>query len=186
MIVFENKWETFEAFDFGSLITAEDCDRAKTDIQNIIASGNYFKNSPPYQTMENIFLRQDEHWMKFKMTFILSCFMYLKQEAKIKNIQAWSFMTSNKTQENRDTHWHTHQYANERTLSGLFYLHIPDDADKSTSGTEFAINGVDQPERWVSPVIDYHWLIYPGKTWHRPMPPQSSNNRFVIAADMIF
>jgi hypothetical protein len=186
MILFENKWESFEAFDFSSLITADDCIGAKDDIRQIIASGNYFKNSPPYQTNENVFLRQSESWMKFKMTFIISCFMYLKQEVKIKNIQSWSFMTSDKTQENRDTHWHTHQYDNERVLSGVFYLHIPNNADKATSGTEFAINGVDQPERWVSPVLDYHWFIYPGKTWHRPMPPQSSEDRFIIAADMIF
>ena len=112
--------------------------------------------------------------------------MYLKQEVKIKNIQSWSFMTSNQTQENRESLWHNHQLPNERTVSGIYYLHIPDDADLNTSGTEFAFDSPDQPNRWLGPVKPFNWLIYPGKTWHRPTPPQSSQNRFIIAADMIF
>lgn len=186
-VLFEHNWETFEAFDFSSLITETDKTLAIADIEQVIASGQYFKNSPPYQTNINIFNHPGEHWLKFRMSFTFSCFMYLKKEVKIEQIQSWSFMTSNKTQEDRDNLWHTHQYGNERTLSGIYYLEIPDDVqDRSLCGTEFAINGVKNPERWVGPVLDGQWFIYPGKTWHRPMPPQSSKNRFIIAADMIF
>jgi hypothetical protein len=112
--------------------------------------------------------------------------MYLKQEVKIEQVQSWSFMTSNQTVEDRDNLWHTHQYGSERTLSGIYYLHIPSDADPATSGTEFATHGMDSPNRWTSPVKNFSWMIYPGKTWHRPCPPQSSQDRFVIAADMVF
>ena len=185
MLVHNNGWETFEAFDFSSIITAEDQSLAMQDIKRVIDSGDYFKNSPPFQTNKNIFAQQGEHWLKFRMSFIFSCFMYLKQEAQIQQIQSWGYMTSKKSYEDPEIYWHTHQYGNEKTLSGIYYLHIPDDADKVTSGTEFALNGVDNPERWTSPVMDYHWFIYPGKTWHRPTMPQSNENRFVIAADMV-
>jgi hypothetical protein len=186
MIEFQNNWETVETFDFSNLITQEDQNAAIKDIEDIVASGKWFQTSPKYQTQENLFLRPDDHWMKFKMSFIMSCFMYLKKEVKIENIQSWSFMTSTQTVENRETLWHNHQLPDERTVSGIYYLHIPSDADLNTSGTEFAFNGPENPERWTGPVKQYNWLIYPGKTWHRPTPPQSSQNRFIIAADMLF
>jgi hypothetical protein len=186
-LLYQNGWETVENFDFSSLITAEDQQLAMQDIEQVIANGNYFKNSPPYQTNINIFNHPGEHWLKFRMSFTFSCFMYLKKEVKIDQIQSWSFMTSNATVENRDDLWHTHQYGTERALSGIWYLHIPDDVEDLTQcGTEFAVNGVDHPERWVSEPHSFSWIIYPGKLWHRPMPPQSSKNRFIIAADMIF
>lgn len=187
MIEYQNHWETYETFDFSSLITDSDQALCIKDIEDIIAEGKWFKTSPKYQTQENLFFRQSEHWLKLKHSFIFSCFMYLKQEVKINMIQSWSFMTSNQNVEtNRDLLWHNHQLPNERTVSGIFYLHIPSDADLNTSGTEFAPNGINDPERWTSPVKPFNWLIYPGKTWHRPTPPQSSQNRFIIAADMIF
>ena len=186
MIEYQHNWDTVESFDFSSLITQSDQDLAIKDIENIIDSGNWFKTSPKYQTQENLFVRQSEHWLKFKHSFIFSCFMYLKKEVKITNIQSWSFMTSNQTIENRESLWHNHQLPNERTVSGIYYLHIPSDADLNTSGTEFAFNTPEHPDRWIGPVKPCSWLIYPGKTWHRPTPPQSSQNRFIIAADMIF
>lgn len=184
-VVFQNGWETFETFDFSSTITAEDQELAKQDVIHLIKEGKYFKNSPPFQTDVNVFGLPGEHWLKFRMSFIFSCFMYLKEEAKIQQIQSWAYMTSKSSYEDPERYWHTHQYGNERTLSGIYYLHIPQDADKTTSGTELAYKGMDYPERWVSPVMDYHWFIYPGKTWHRPTVPQSDENRFVIAADMV-
>jgi len=42
-------------FDFSSVITQKDNDTAVGIITDIIASGNYFTNSPKYQTKENIF-----------------------------------------------------------------------------------------------------------------------------------
>jgi hypothetical protein len=186
-VLFENGWATFETFNFSSIINAQDQELAKTDIRQVISEGKYFTNSPKYQTNINIFNHPGDHWLKFRQSFIMSCFMYLKKEVKIEQIQSWSFMTSNKTVENRDDLWHTHQYGSERTLSGIYYLHIPNDVqDVATCGTEFALNGLMNPERYIAPVLNYTWFIYPGKTWHRPMPPQSSQDRFVVAADMVF
>jgi hypothetical protein len=184
-VIHEHKWTTFEAFDFKGIITAQDQALAKKDILDLIESGNYFKNSPPFQTNQNIFQSPEAHWLKLRMSFIFSCFMYLGKEVKIDQIQSWGYMTSSLTTEDPEAYWHTHQYGTERTLSGIYYLHIPEDADKEKSGTEFAPEGVDQPDRWISPVLDYHWLIYPGKTWHRPSVPTSKENRFVVAADMV-
>jgi hypothetical protein len=179
-------WETVESFDFSTVITQQDQNAAMTDIRQLILEDKFFKNSPRYQTNVNVFGLEGEHWLKFKFSFLMSCFMYLKKEVKIDQVQSWSFMTSNTTVEDRDTLWHTHQYGSERTLSGIYYLHIPSDADPATSGTEFATHGMDNPDRWTSPVKNFNWIIYPGKTWHRPCPPQSSQDRFVIAADMVF
>ena len=186
-VAFNNGFETFEEYDFSSVITSDDHDSAKSQIREFIDQGRYFKNSPKYQTEVNLFGIQDPTWLKFRMSFIFSCFMYLGKEVPIKQLMAWSFMTSNTIQEDRERLWHTHQYGEERTLSGVYYLHIPDDvADKTECGTEFAYNGVENLERFKSVPKDFTWIVYPGKVYHRPMIPQSTQDRFVIAADLIF
>ena len=55
MIVFQNQWETFESFDFSNLITDADQQLAMSDIREIIKAGQYFTNSPRYQTNVNVF-----------------------------------------------------------------------------------------------------------------------------------
>lgn len=129
-------------YDYSSLITPEDTQSAIDIIKGIIDSGNYFKNSPPYQTQENIFARTEPCWLKFRMTFLTSVFLYLGHEVRVANMMAWSFMTNTDTQENRDTYWHHHNKHSGNSLSGIMYLHIPNDVqDFDTCGTEMAPNG---------------------------------------------
>lgn len=177
----------FEKYDFGSVITETDQTNAVNRITDIVNSGQYFKNSPKYQTQVNLFGQEDPLWMKFRMSFIFSVFMYLGKEVKINQLMAWSFMTNNEIEENRDNLWHTHHYTEGKTtVSGIWYLKIPPSADYKSSGTEFAPNGVEQPERLVMEPVKNNWLIYPGKIYHRPMPPQSNEFRYVLAADLEF
>lgn len=175
-------------FDFSSVITEQDNQAAIAVIKGIIDSGHYFKNSPKYQTQENIFGRPEPIWLKYRMSFLFSVFMYLGKEVKVSNMMAWSFMTNMDTEEDRNTYWHDHWHptrTDTKMLSGIFYLHIPDDvADKNACGTELAPNGPDKGgEYHVSPT-DYNWLIYPSETWHRPSAAQSKQNRFIIAVDV--
>jgi len=182
-IVEEN--DVFRKYNFSSTISLQDESLAKQDIQNIIESGNYFKNSPKLLTAYNVFARTEQHWLKLRMSFIFSCFMYLGKEVQIKNMQAWSFMTNNDIVEDRDDLWHTHHLTKENnSLSAIYYLHIPNDAVYMLSGTEFAPNGVKEQERLVVAPASQSWLVYPSDQWHRPMPPQSKEYRFIIAADM--
>lgn len=177
----------FDSFDFSSVITADDQKSAVKEITQIINSGQYFKNSPRFQTQLNLFGLQDPLWMKFRMSFIFSVFMYLGKEVSIHNLQSWSFMTNNEIIEDRDNLWHTHHYTDGKTtISGIWYLHIPEDAIWDQSGTEFAPNGVDHLDRLILPPKQNSWLIYPGKIYHRPMPPQSKQYRYVLAADLEF
>lgn len=179
--------ETFTKYDFSSVFFEKDTEQAISVIKSIIDSGNYFENSPKYQTKENIFNRHEDCFLKLRMSFIFSCFMYLKTEVPIKNIMAWSFMTSNETKENRDDLWHTHHLTKQnKSLSGIFYLHIPDDAEYQTSGTEFATMGLENSERKILVPSPNSWFIYPSNIYHRPMPPQSKQYRFIVAADMEF
>ena len=54
--------EIFKKFNFSSTITAEDNQNAIAIIKHIIESGNYWENSPKYQTKENIFSRPEPLW----------------------------------------------------------------------------------------------------------------------------
>jgi len=177
----------FEKYDFSSVITDSDQTNAVKQITDIVNSGQYFKNSPKFQTQVNLFGLQDPLWMKFRMSFIFSVFMYLGREVKINQIMSWSFMTNNEVSENRDNLWHTHHYTEGKTtISGIWYLKIPTDADYKSSGTEFAPNGVERSERLSVSPVEKNWLIYPGRIYHRPMPPQSKDYRYVLAADLEF
>lgn len=173
-------------YDFSSVITQDDKDEAIHIIKNIIDSGNYWENSPKFQTKENIFSRPEPVWLKFRMSFLMSVFMYFGQERKVANMQAWSFMTNKEGAENRETLWHHHQHKPvPPNMSGIFYLHIPDDVDnKELCGTEFAPNGPENDGKFFVKPTDFSWTIYPSMYWHRPAAPQSNKYRFIIAADV--
>ena len=177
--------ELCRKYDYSSLITATENESAISIIKSIIESGNYFTNSPPYQTRENLFGRSESFWLKYRMTFLTSVFLYLGREARVSNMQSWSFMTNLTTQENRDTYWHHHNKHSGQSLSGIMYLHIPDDvADFDTCGTEMAPNGPESEGKFFVRPSYYTWLIYPSSTWHRPGIAQSDQYRFILAADI--
>lgn len=178
----------FRKFDFSSVIKKEDHDQAISTVKQIIANGNYFKNSPKFQTQENIFGRSEPCWLKYRMSFLMSVFMYLGREAKVSNMMAWSFMTNLEGAEDRDTLWHNHWHPKSpdtNMLSGIMYLHIPEDVkDRDYAGTEMAPNGPEGDGKFFITPSDYTWLIYPSNQWHRPGIVQSNDYRFIIAADI--
>lgn len=177
--------ELCRTYNFSSLITAEDTNNAIGDINRIIDSGNYFHNSPKFQTQTNVFGLQEAHWLKYRMTFLTSVFMYLGREARVANMMAWSFKTNNSTVENRDTYWHHHNKHSGQSLSGILYLQIPDDVtDFDTCGTEMAPNGPEGDGKFFIRPSYYTWLIYPSAVWHRPGIVQSDKWRYVLAADI--
>jgi hypothetical protein len=178
----------FRKFDFSSLITEQDNQTACSIIREIVANGNYFTNSPKFQTKENIFARSEPIWVKFRMSFLMSVFMYLGREVKVSNMMAWSYMTNLEGAENRDNLWHNHwhpQNPNAKMMSGIFYLHIPEDVkDRDYCGTEMAPNGVDEDGKFFIKPTDGNWLIYPSDQWHRPGIVQSNDYRFILAVDV--
>jgi hypothetical protein len=180
--------DTFRKFDFSSVITPEDNAVAVGIIKSVIAEGNYFTNSPKYQTKENIFSRPEAVWLKYRMSFLFSVFMYLGREVKISNMMAWSFMTNLEGAEDREKLWHNHWHPKNpdaKMLSGIFYLEIPDDVkDKDYAGTEMAPNGPGGGGKFFVRPSDFNWLIYPSNQWHRPGIVQSAKYRFIIAADV--
>jgi hypothetical protein len=179
---------TFRKFDFSSVITEQDNQEACSIIKQIVADGNYFTNSPKFQTKENIFARSESIWVKYRMSFLMSVFMYLGREVKVSNMMAWSFMTNLEGAENRDNLWHNHwhpQNPNARMMSGIFYLHIPKDVkDRDYCGTEMAPNGAEGDGKFFVRPTDGNWLIYPGNQWHRPGIVQSHDYRFILAVDV--
>jgi hypothetical protein len=180
--------DIFRKYDFSSIITQADNEQAIGIIKSIIADGNYFTNSPKYQTKENIFARPESVWLKYRMSFLMSVFMYLGREVKVSNMMAWSFMTNLQSAEDRDNLWHHHwhpQTPNGKMLSGIFYLHIPEDVqDRDYCGTEMAPNGPEADGKFFVRPEDRKWLIYPGNEWHRPGIVQSEQYRFILAVDI--
>lgn len=178
----------FRKFDFSSVITKQDNQNVCGIIRDIVANGNYFTNSPKFQTKENLFARSESIWVKYRMSFLMSVFMYLGREVKVSNMMAWSYMTNLEGAENRDKLWHNHwhpQNPNAKIMSGIFYLHIPEDVkDRDYCGTEMAPNGVDSDDKFFVRPTDGNWLIYPGDKWHRPGIVQSNNYRFILAVDV--
>jgi hypothetical protein len=178
----------FRKFDFSSVITEQDNQTACGIIRDIVANGNYFTNSPKFQTKENIFARSEPVWLKYRMSFLMSVFMYLGREVKVSNMMAWSYMTNLEGAENRDNLWHDHwhpQNPNAKMMSGIFYLHIPKDVkDRDYCGTEMAPNGPDGDDKFFVRPSDGNWLIYPSNKWHRPGIVQSNDYRFILAVDV--
>ena len=183
--------EYIDKYDWSSLIKHDDAEQLKTVAKEIIDSGNYFKNSPKYQTMENLFARPEPIFLKMRQSFIYSCFMFLGKEARIKNIMSWVFMTNQQGQaeEDKSNLWHNHHVSDNDgttdTVSGIFYVHIPKDVTNySTAGTEFALSYPNFDDTTFVTPKELTWIIYPSKLWHRPGISDSDDYRFVFAADM--
>ena len=180
--------QVFQKFNFESTISQEDNQSACDIIKSIIDSGNYYTNSPRYQTKENIFVRPESVWLKYRMSFLFSVFLYLGREVKVFNMQAWSFMTNLEGVEDRKNLWHHHWHPKQpdsKMLSGIWYLKIPDDViNRDLCGTEMAPNGPQNSEKIYVKPTDFHWLVYPSDQWHRPGIVQSNQYRFILAADV--
>jgi hypothetical protein len=175
----------YEYYDWTSLIDADARKRMTGDIDTVIANGDYWKNSPPYQTNINIFGLPTTDWVNLKMSFIWSCFAYMKQERQIKAVKSWGYKTNLQTEENRDNYWHTHIRPDATVLSGVYYVDMPANINFNIAGTEFAPNGVeDEMSYFFAPAKIGHWIIFPGKSWHRPGILQSNEWRYIVAADM--
>ena len=173
----------YELYDWTSLINADSRQRMIDNIDKVIDAGDYWKNSPPYQTNINIFGLPTEDWNNLKMSFIWSCFAYMKQERQIKTIKSWGYKTNVDTQEDRDNYWHQHLRDDSIVLSGVYYAKMPYGADLDTSGTELAHTTPEGTTEYV-PAKEGHWLIFPGKTWHRPGVLERKDWRYIVAADM--
>jgi hypothetical protein len=174
----------YEYYDWTSLINAKARESMAQDIHSLVEQGKYWKNSPPYQTDVNVFGLPGEHWNNLKMSFIWSCFAYMKQERQIKAVKSWGYKTNVDTQEDRNNYWHQHVRQDSLVLSGVYYLHIPKDVNLETSGTEFAPNGVGAGGEFFAPAKIGHWIIWPGKAWHRPGILEKKEWRYIVAADM--
>jgi N6-adenosine-specific RNA methylase IME4 len=173
----------YEYYDWTSLINVDARQRMVTNIDTVIASGDYWKNSPPYQTNINIFGLPTEDWINLKMSFIWSCFAYMRQEKQIKSVKSWGYKTNVDTQEDRNNYWHQHLRDGSIVLSGVYYVKLPEGCNLETSGTELAHTTPEGTTEYV-PAREGHWLIFPGKTWHRPGILETNNWRYIVAADM--
>ncbi len=182
------KTDYIDVYDWSSLIKQQDMDQLKTVAKQIISSGNYFQNSPKYQTKENLFARPETVFLQMRQSFVYSCFMFLGREVKIKNIMSWVFMTSAKDAEDRDNMWHNHHIndndGSTDTISGIWYVHIPQTSNPDLTGTEFAMDYPNFKDTFFLKPNNLTWNIYPSKLWHRPGITDSDEYRFVFAADM--
>ena len=174
----------FEYYNWTALVDTESRSRMVKGIDELIDNGAYWKNSPPYQTNINVFGLPGEDWNNLKMSFIWSCFAYKKHDRPIKTIKSWAYKTSMDTQKDRHNLWHQHVRDQNLVLSGVYYLRLPDGLNFiEESGTELA---QDKPEGLTEycPAKLGYWLIFPGKTWHRPGVLNSKDWRYIVAADM--
>jgi len=174
----------YEFYNWNKLISNDSRKRMVTDIDKLIDNGQYWKNSPPYQTDVNVFGIPTTDWINLKMSFIWSAFAYMQQERQIKTVKSWGYKTNANTQEDRNTYWHQHIRQDSLVLSGVYYLHIPKDTNLETSGTEFAPKGPENDGHFFAPAKLGEWIIFPGKSWHRPGILEKKEWRYIVAADM--
>jgi hypothetical protein len=71
----------------------------------------------------------------------------------------------------------------------VYYMHLPiagEVVGPQTAGTELAPNGPEGDGKYFTPWREGHWMIYPGKIWHRPGILHTEEDRYIVAADMEF
>ena len=68
----------YELYNWSQLINTNSRERMVANVDEIIASGNYFTNSPRFQTKQNVFGLPSSDWVNLKMSFIWSCFAFME------------------------------------------------------------------------------------------------------------
>jgi len=178
----------YRVFDWRNLITEQDRSDIADDVRSIIEQGDYYKNAPKYQTTMEVFSIKKPVWSRLRMSFYWSCFAFNNGEVSISHLKSWGVITSSKWAEDRDNLWHHHSwYAKSHLprLSGIFYVELPkENLNDVECGTEFAPNGVEDPERFWTPPLVGQWVIYPASLFHRPGILKSEQERIVVAADL--
>ena len=82
-----------ETYDWNQLITQEDRMAVLQDIKAIVDQGDWYENSPKYQTKIDVFSIKKPHWSaKYEL---LGCFAYLGLEVSVPP-KSWGMMTSSK------------------------------------------------------------------------------------------
>ena len=189
-----------ETYDWQKLITEEDRLSLQQDITQIIDQGDWYENSPKYQTKIDVFSIKRPHWSKLRMSFFWSCFAYIGKEVRIESLKSWGMITSSKWSEDRDNLWHDHAWYNAgglprgpvppagaKKLSGVFYLKLPEEnIGDEECGTEFAPEGLQSKQRFFCPPLVGGWAIYPAEWMHRPGLLKSEDTRMIVAADLGF
>jgi hypothetical protein len=97
-------------------------------------------------------------------------------------------MTNSETADDREQFWHNHHVSDNNgttdTVSGVWYAHIPVTTNPDISGTEFSLNFPNHDNDFYLKPKNLTWNVYPSKIWHRPGITDSTEFRFVFAADM--
>lgn len=181
--------QVYKCYDWNCLIDEQSRQRVCAVAKQGIDKGKFKIGRPKYQTDWNFLENGTEDFINLKMSFIWSVCAFLSREVQIKKIESWCYVSNKEVEEDRDNLWHCHNYS---TISGIYYLHLPDDKkDLERSGTEIATGGINKVKNKIVPIDPYfipfklgQWVIYPSSLYHRPGIIESSDNRFVIAADM--
>ena len=156
--------------------------------ENFFNIGKIEKKYPGYQTLydHNLFQINYDPFEKLKKTFIQSCKDYVNI-SKIKfNIdhekyesRCWCYLNW-KDSNRSDQEFHIHNRSNPFTISGIFYLKMPDDDENV--GTKFLLGG----NLITLPSITNSWFIFPSNYGHIPGNLTNTKKRYVISADLWF
>lgn len=181
-------------FDFSDSFTREETDLMVADINYICNEGNLIQDddlTPKYQSLPILFLDiAPPFWQKLKLTFLDSCKNYLKivdnfsknqTSLQFTGTRAWFYKGWNSLNKTQSNPWHNH---NPSFLSGVFYLSMPEDENKT--GTEFL-----DPRQHFShgsrtqmiEQMNLSWIIFPGWLYHKSVLSISETPRYIIAAD---
>lgn len=166
----------FRWFDTTDQIDSGLRQSAISAIDKILETFPQQPSRPSFQTGTDLFSLPE--FRVFKESFVSACLTLMppsKKSFKL-DLPCSSYMDywDNYRLKDRDAQWHFHEGA---LFSGIYYLLIPESMDLAVCGTEFR-----DPDIYLQP-RQGHWLIFPGRTLHRPGISNTNDKRYVLAAD---
>ena len=89
--------ELVKKYNFSSLITEEDNQLYKEEIDTLISNGDYWiqKGKPLYQTKGNLFESSSLHWLKLAYTFSTACKLYVEKDIPLCDYRSWGLRINN-------------------------------------------------------------------------------------------
>jgi len=169
--------DIIKKYNFNQLINQQDIDKAIESIDILFEQEGHHPESPTFQTYPYLF--EYQNFYKFKFSFVFSCFSYLEREPSILSMKSWCYMDyyDNWKLKNNET-WHRHSDLDStiESLSGIFYLNVPQ--KNNIPSTEFENQNILFEK--------FSWFIFPSKLLHRPGKITSNKKRYVLSADLTY
>jgi len=156
-------------------------ERLLKKVDLLLQNGQYHHDRPLYQTKGNILIAHPE-FSELRKSFLSCVRLYLGRNSESffsspLNLVSWVY-TNWGGSGFIDNGYHSHNSANPTSISGIYFLSLPEET--LSCATRFVIGG----NIHYLPPIQGTWFLFPSSLHHQPGRSNLQTRRYTLSADL--